>query len=240
MHDRTLVAVVAVVLVGSVFVSPVAGATGVEDPDEPKIHVEMTSDGDATVSLVSVYDLGDEDEQASFESLEEDEEAQDDLRDRFTERMESVAENSGHDGEAVIDDASIEIQSEDGYGVVTVAVTWSGLAEADGETLVLTEPFASGFELDRQLVITGPDDATIESTSPDSDEKDSAQASWDADTDLDGFELVISLEDGESDTVAETDSEDEEEAADGLPGFGIGAALVALVAALGIASRRIH
>ena len=110
MYNRFLVAVVAIVLVGSVFVSPVAGATGVEDPDEPKIHVEMTSDGDATVSLVSVYDLGDEDEQASFESLEEDEEAQDDLRDRFTERMESVAENSGHDGEAVIDDASIEIQ----------------------------------------------------------------------------------------------------------------------------------
>ncbi|RQG98588.1 DUF7345 domain-containing protein [Natrarchaeobius oligotrophus] len=240
MYNRFLVAVVAVVLVGSVFVSPVVGATSVEDADEPKVQVEMTSDGDATVSLVSIYDLGDEDEQTSFELLAEDEEAQDDLRDRFTERMESVAENSGHDGEAVIDDASIEIRSEDGYGVVTVVVTWSGLAEGDGEMLVLTEPFVSGFELDRQLVITGPDDATIESTSHDPDEKDSTQVSWDPDTDLDGFELVISLEDAESDTVAETDSEDEEETADGVPGFGIGVALVALVAGLGIASRRLH
>jgi len=237
MYSRLVVAIVAVVLAGSLVVTPAAGATAVENTDEPMVHVAVDSDGDATVSLVSVYDLTDDDEQAAFESVAEDEEAQGDMRDRFADRMESVAENAGYEGEDVIDDSSVEIHSEEGHGVVTLSVSWGSLAEIDGETLVLTEPFASGFELDRQLVITGPDGTAIESASHDPDVDDGAHVSWDAGTDLDGFELTISLEDSESDTVTETESEDDEETADEVPGFGIGAALVALVAILGIGAR---
>lgn len=234
------VATVAVVslLLASAVAAPAAGASGVDGVDEPALHVAVTADGEATISLLTVHDLTDDDERSAFESLEDDEQAQRELRDRFEDRMESVAEGSAEDGAAAITDASIEVRSEDERGIVAVSVTWDDFADVDDGTLVVAEPFASGFEADRRLVVTGPDGSTIESAAPDPTATDGARASWAAGTDLDGFEVVISLDaDGGHDAGAD---ESAEGAVDGTPGFGAGAALAVLGLGLGAATTRVR
>ena len=252
MRSASLVlGVVTIVFVG-LLGAPVAHAAGTGvtaagpgDTDESSLVVELTADGDATVSLVTVYDLTDEDEQQAFQSLQDDDEATDELRDRFAERMASVATSTGADGDAVITDESIDLRIDDDRGVVTVSVTWTGLATVENDTLVLTEPFASGFETDRQLVVTGPDDSTVEATSHEPVEVDAASVWWDAETDLNGFELVLSLDDETDDAEAVEDDgptedepveDDAEETAgaDGVPGFGLVVAVLAIGSGLGL------
>ncbi|APW99043.1 hypothetical protein CHINAEXTREME_15235 [Halobiforma lacisalsi AJ5] len=231
------IAVVAVasLLLASVLVTPVAATTGIEDPDESTVHVAVETTGDATVSLVTVYELSDETERAAFESLENDESAQHELRDRFAERMASVADGVGEDGATTITDESIDVRTEGERGIVTVSVTWTDFAETDGDTLVVAEPFASGFEADQPLVVAGPDGSTIERVSHEPDEESEHRASWDAGTDLSGFEMAFSLEG--VDTEADGETETGAGAGDKLPGFGVGVALVAIVAGVGLARR---
>ena len=242
MRSASLVlGVVTIVFVG-LLGAPVADAAGAGETDESSLVVELTDDGDATVSLVTVYDLTDEDEQQAFQSLQDDDEATDELRDRFAERMASVASSTGADGEAVITGKSIDLRTDDDRGIVTVSVTWVGLATVEDDTLVLTEPFASGFETDRPLVVTGPDGSTVDATSHEPVEIDAASAWWDAETDLNGFELVLSLDDeaaddeeiGDDDPVEDDDAAEETAAADGVPGFGLVVALLAVGSALGL------
>lgn len=231
MRRELFVLVVVLLAIGGAFVSPVAGATAVEEADEPSLHVAMTANGDATVSLVSVYELADEDERKAFESLEDDEGTQRELLDRFEDRMQSVADGVD-DGEATVTRNGIDIRTEDDRGVVTSSVTWEGFAELEGDTLVVTEPFASGFEPDRPLVVTGPDGSAIVSTSHEPAVEADAQVVWKAGTDLNGFELVVSIEPDGSADEAET-SEVADETADGLPGFGAVASVAAIAVGLG-------
>lgn len=227
MYRSVLIVAVISLLLGSVVVSPVAAGGSGDDVAEPMVHVDVSADGDATVSLVSVYELTDDDERNAFESLEEDEEAQQEFRDRFSDRMESVAESVGEDGASAITDESISVRTEGEFGIVTVSVGWTGFAEVDGETLIVTEPFASNFEADRQLVIAGPEDASIESTSHEPLDEKTNQASWEAGAELDGFEMVISLEHSESDETSVGSN-------DAVPGFGVIPAVITITVGLGM------
>lgn len=235
MHRPALIVVVISVLLGGAVITPSAAGSSVEEVDDPMVHVDVSADGDATVSLVTVYELSDDDERSAFESLQEDEEAQHELRDRFSERMGSVAESVDGDDASAITDESIDVRTEGEYGIVTLSVEWADFAEADGETLVVTEPFASGFEAEHQLVIAGPDDASIESTSHDPVVEEVNQASWEGGTELDGFEMVISVEDTGSDGTGDSDNGTSSESDDEIPGFGVVAVVIAIVVGLGIA-----
>lgn len=247
MRSASLVlGVVTIVFVG-LLGAPVADAAGAGETDEPSFVVELTADGDATVSLVTIYDLSDEDERQAFQSLQDDDEATDELRDRFAERMASVATSTGAEGEAVITDESIELRTDDDRGIVTVSVTWIDLATVEDGTLVLTEPFASGFETDRQLVVTGPDGSTVDETSHEPVEMDAESAWWDAEMDLNEFELVLSLDDEtagdeeaedddpieDDDPVEDDDTAEETAAGDEMPGFDLVVSLLALGSVLG-------
>lgn len=229
MHRSVVIILVSSLLIGGLVAGPVSAANTSEEFDEPMIYVDVSADGDATVSLVSVYEFEDDDEheQSAFESLEEDEEAQAEFRDRFGERMESVADSTGQDGESVIGGESISIQTTDEYGVVTVAVEWDDFAEVDGEDLIVTEPFASGFETEQTLVIAGPDNSSIKSISHEPVSEEQTQASWEGGTDFDGFELVFSVDD-DSSTGNSSESDDQ------VPGFSLIPGIVAVIAALGI------
>ncbi len=252
MYRSVVVVAVVSLLVGSVVLVPIAGADGVEtveEAEEPMVHVAVATNGDATVSLVSVHELTDEDERTAFESLEDDEDARHELRDRFGDRMERVADDVGDDGAESITDASIDVRTDDDRGIVTLSVTWEGLAAVEDEALVVTEPFASGFESDRPLVVAGPDGSTVVATAPEPAVEDDAHASWEPGTDLDGFEVVLSLEDGESGvadgSVGDGDVDDPSDGAvegttDELPGFGVVTAVVALIAGVGAMARSVR
>lgn len=224
---RTLavVGVVSLLLVSGV-AAPVAGSNGTDADrvDYPAVHVDLEADGDATVSLVSTYDLTDDDERDAFETLREDDTSQAEILDRFADRLDGVASDVevDVDRDMTVTAESVDVRTtDDDRGIVTLAVNWTGLAAVEDETIVLAEPFSSGFESDRTLVVVPPDGATVESATPDPTSHDDGQVTWDGITDLDGFEATISLEGSGSD-----------DSSDGVPGFGPVVAVVALALCL--------
>lgn len=225
--------VVALLLV-SALATPVAAASD-GNSDEPALHVDLEANGDATVSLVSVYDLSDPDERDAFESLSEDESVQDESLERFADRLGTVA--AGIDEEQSVTAESVNVRTDDDRGIVTLSVTWGGVADLEDDTLVLTEPFASGFEPDRTLVVTAPDGATIESTGTETATVAETQATWDPGADLAGFEVTISLADDDATDTVDDDTADgdvSDEDVDGTPGFGATIAVIGVAGALGV------
>ena len=245
---RLVLLVGVTLLIASVAAAGVMEASAAED-DEPAFVVDLEADGDATVTLVSGYDLDDEDERDAFEELRDDEAAQEELADRFEDRLSAVADEAGAavDREMTVASGSTEVRTEDDRGIVAVSVEWTALAGVEDDRLTITEPFASGFELDRPLVVVAPEDATLETTTPDPDSSDDDRASWDEASDLEGFEVSYTLDgdddetdsgdgtadDGEAADDAEEDG-DEPAADDALTGFGLVAVSIALAAVIGI------
>lgn len=225
-----VVAVAAIVLVSAI--APAAGAGGTVEPDEPALVIELDADGDATVTLVSVYDLEDDDERAAFEDLRTDDDTRQELADRFADRMAGIAENAAaaSDREMTVSGGTTDVRVENDRGIVTVSVEWSNLAAVEDDSLIVTEPFASGYEADRQLIIAGPDGATLETSSPAPDEVAGATATWTAGTELAGFETAYEL--------GEDTSETDAGGVESLPGFGVVAGLLGLMSVVAVAATR--
>ena len=225
--NRTIATVLAGLVVCSLAVTPVAGAQ--QSDTEPSLLVELDDSGDAQVTLTMTYDLDTDEEADAFESLEGDEEAQATVLDRFEGNMQSVADTASDrtDRTMAVTGQSVSADRQDDVGVLSMTVEWTNFAATDGDDLVVTEPFASGYETDRPLTIVAPDGYQVSDATPAPDSESDGTATWDAGTDLDGFEVVLS-----ADGDAATGADDTGDADDDLPGFGIGTALTAL---LGIA-----
>ena len=151
-RELATVGVISLLLV-SAFALPVAASStnSSESVEESAVHVDLEADGDATVSLVSIYDLTDSDERDAFETLREDESAQEALLDRAADRFDSVATNAegNVEREMTVSAESTDVSVSGDRGIVTLSVTWEGLAAVEDDTLVVTEPFTSGFDADR-------------------------------------------------------------------------------------------
>ena len=225
--------VLAGLVVCSLAAAPVAGAQ--QSDTEPSLTVEVDESGNAMVTLTLTYDLDSEEEADAFQSLEGDEDAQADALDRYEGNMQSVADTASDrtDRSMAVTGQSVSVERQDDVGVLSMTVEWTNFAAADGDDLVVTEPFASGYETDRSLTIVAPDGYQASDATPTPDSESDGTATWDAGTDLDGFEVVLSA-DGE----AAADADDAGDADDDLPGFGIGAALAALMGATLLARRR--
>ena len=100
----------------------------------------------------------------------------------------------------------------------------------------MTEPFASGFEPDREFTLVVPDGHVITSASPEADRIEETSATWNAGATLEAFEIVAeaqSADDTGGTNGGETEGETpDSENVDDSPGFGA----VAAVAALSIGS----
>ncbi|SFS64976.1 DUF7345 domain-containing protein [Halostagnicola kamekurae] len=206
MRSRLAALCIASILLSSGIAAPVAGSSAshdgptLEDGAESTLHINLSEGGDATVTLVTGYNFTQADERDAFESLREDEGAQSDLLERFTGRLQSVAAAVDNDSEQAVSEHSVDLRTTDERGLAAFSVTWDGLATVDDRTLTVTEPFASGFETDRTVVLEGPANATLESASHDPTVETDNRATWDAGTDFDGFEAVLSLPTEDSDT----------------------------------------
>lgn len=213
-----LVALVVVGLMGSA----AEGAT-------EEFRVELDASGDADVAVTYTYDLETDSERAAFEERQENATAREELATRFENRLVSVAADAADatGREMAVTDASAEVRTADGVGVVTLSVRWSGLAAVDGDRLTVTEPFASGFEPNWTFTVTAPDGYAVTAATPEPSSSGPATASRAAGTSLRGFELVAAPSDGDDGDT------------DGLgAGFGAGIAAAALVAAALLARRR--
>jgi PGF-CTERM protein len=228
-------AVVATAATSATAAAAVADADGQADAPEPSLYVDLNADGSARVRLTLTYDLDDEDEATAFRSLRNDAETKRDTKRRFHDRMRSVAADSSNvTGRAMsVTDPAIEVTTTDGVGVVRLSVTWNGLAATGDGKLVVTEPFASGFETDRRVVVEVPDGYGVESASPGADATGDGRRVWAAGTDLTGFRLVASTGAGGTATGDAVDDTGRL-----VPGFGPLAALLALAGAVLLFRRR--
>jgi PGF-CTERM protein len=228
-HSVASVALAAL-LACSLAVAPVAASQQSQDA-ERSVVVELAEDGDAVVTVTSTYDLTSDEEQQAFESLRNDEAARENASQRYAERLQMVAENANDEVDREMrvpaDSADVSLEQRGDVGVVRLSATWENLAAVDGDRLVVTEPFASGYETDRPVVVVAPDGYEITNATPSPDSEGDATATWAAGTSLDGFEATMEASGGAGG-----------DAADGLPGFGIGVALLSILAALALAVRR--
>lgn len=197
----TIVAAVTAAAVLGALVAP--GIAAADEPGtEPAVEtgssfvVTPDTEGNAAVALVLTYDLADDADKAAFEELRQNSE---NVTDRFGDRLSRISDRTATETgrEMRVSNVQADITSSDGTGVVRLSATWTNLAAVDGNRLVVSEPFASAFQLDRPFVIVAPDgytvaDATVEAdaTTP-ANGTTTASAVWDAGTDLSGFSATL-------------------------------------------------
>lgn len=238
-------------LVGVVGAGSAAAPAADAPPDDPSsaLIVDLEADGDATVIVTQSFDLADDADREAFEALRNNETKRDRLERRTATRLERVADGASNetDRTMTIDgaEASFETTDDGERGRVEIAVTWRNLAAVDGEALRVDEPFASGFDPDRAFVVRPPDGYALTEATPEPATADGDRLTWTADASLEGYEVRLSpADDGEGGADADADGTTDDEPggdatpeADGLPGFGVVAALVALAGAA-VARRR--
>lgn len=185
-------AVVVVLVAGTVAATVPAGAVH-ESGD--RLTVRLEADGDAEVIVEETFDLSVDEERAAFQRLEENATAREQRRERFADRLREAATAAGEatDREMAVSDPSIEVaRTGEGTGVLRLRARWTNLAAVesgeDGRALVVTEPFAGGFEMNRTLAVRGPDGFTRAGASPRPQVARKNVAMWGPGEDLDGFE----------------------------------------------------
>ena len=238
-HTLLTTVALSVLLVGAA-VAP-AGATQTTDASDPSLTVDLAADGDARVTLVSTFDLDDGSEQAAFDELRTNETARGAYEARQTDRWAAVANSTANrtGREMSVSNGSLSLSRTDSTGVATFSLTWAGLATVDNGMLTLDEPFASGFDPDRQFVVVLPERYELDSVSPGPTNSSDGRLVYEADAELDGLSVVASstaVSDG-TPVDSPTPSAVGTSAGSG-PGFGVGGALAALAAAGLLAGRR--
>jgi PGF-CTERM protein len=232
----TALALATLLLIGSA--GPITASHGAQ----PSFAVDLQADGDATVTITCTYDLDDDSEQTAFEKLQTNDSATAALEQRFQNRLATITENrTGR--EMSVQSASATRTSESSTGIVELSVQWRGLAATTDDGLVVSEPFASGFEPNRQFTLVMPDGYEVSSTAPAADETGDGQLTLASGTALDGFEVVVqqspdATASGGDDSEATTDSVEPDATSSDGPAFGVVAALAALLTGAGLAVRR--
>lgn len=211
--------VVCALLVVAVAAAPAAGH------GEPRAEflVDLDASGDATVYVTLTYDLHSEAEREAFRELQGNETARDAAAERFENRMTAVAADASEatGREMAVADADVEVVETVDAGLLTLSITWEGLAAVDGDRLTVTEPFSSGFDPGMTFTVVVPEGYEIVSATPEPSDRLQTKASWDRNATFDGFEAVAAPSDDEDGGDGGTDGVG--------TGFGVVIALGALL-----------
>ncbi len=218
-----------------------AGAARMDDAPEPSLTVDLAADGDARVTLLSTFDLDDGSERAAFDDLRTNETARNAYRARYTDRWASVASDTANrtGREMAVTNSSLALSRTDATGVASFSLTWEGLATAEDGVVTLDEPFASGFDSDRQLVVALPESYRLESVSPGPANSSDSRLVYAADAELDGLSVVASAAPAPHGTPAPSPTVTSVGTTSGNgPGIGAVGSLIALATAGLLAGRR--
>lgn len=207
-----------------------------------ELVVSLETDGDATVTKVTKYNLSNDTQRRTFERLESNETARQQRVDAYRDYLAEGAAIARQrtDRDVAVGEVTVNLTRRNGTGVVRLRGRWSNVAAVDGPHVVLTEPFASGLPVNRTLVVRGPDGYVRVHTQPSPARALRNQASWGQATDLSGFTAVFRDPDAATATATATQSPVPETptpgpvTTDGLLRL-VGAASVAAVPALLVA-----
>jgi hypothetical protein len=225
-----LVAAPAVASTGTV--SPTAPTD--ELPPEPAFVVALDADGSAQVTLVITFDLTTDSEQEAFESLRANTTSREQRTDRFAAQMQAIAARAENTTGRPMEvrDPAITFTTKNDTGVVGLSVRWTDLATQEDDRLVLREPFASGFDVDRRFQVVGPDGYGLAAVTPSPTTRTKNSATWAAERDFEGFEATFASEWDETtgDRQERTaGTSDDGGSSAGAPGFGIEVAALAVL-----------
>lgn len=228
-----------VILAGILVVSLLTTAPTAAAAPTSSFTVDIHENGSADVAVTYTFDLETDSEQAAFQELRDNQSARAATAMRFEERLAAVAANTADrtGRQMSVGNATTDVSTDGSTGVVTLAVTWQGLAAVDGDSLVMTEPFASEFDPDRRFVITLPEGYTAAVT-PAADIQEDGRLTWDSGTSLDGFELTASAESASNEESASNGDTTGTSSGSG-PGLGLVAGVIGLVT-VGLLGRRIQ
>lgn len=217
-----------VLIAALVAIGTLAAPVAASDAPSVGLTVELAADGTAQVTFVSHHDLESDEEREAFGSLRDDADARERVRQRFEDRLASVAADAAAatGREMAVSDVTVELLTTDdgATGVVVLSATWTGFAAVEGDRLVVTEPFASGFMADRPVTVVPPDGYALASVSLEPSNADGPGVTWAAGTDLTGFEATFAPDEGD-----DAERDEPGDVSESMPGFGVGAGVVALV-----------
>lgn len=227
-----------VALLGVVPVATAAPATGTNAtqaeaiPNESAFVVALGADGSARTTLAVTFDLQTDSERAAFDRLRENTTAREVRRDQFATRLRGIADRADATTERdmTVRNASVSFAERGSTGVVALSATWERLAAREGDRLVVSDPFDSGFSADRTFRVVGPDDYELATVTPSPTDRTRTAATWDGGTTFDRFTANFAPAGGAPGKAGTADGDGQQTgtAASG-PGFGVGVALLALL-----------
>lgn len=212
-------ALIAIVVITSLSIAAVPASASSATADASAFVVALDAEGNADVTLRLPVDIGAAPDQETIQRIERNHST---VAEEFRDRLSRVAERtqSATGRSMQVSAASVHVSAGESTTIVELTATWEGLAAVDGDRIVMTEPFASGFRPSQRFVVRAPEGYTIASTTPDPDERLDGAVAWSAGSDLGDFRVEFAPDDG---TNGDTTT------AGPMPGFGLGVAVAALL-----------
>lgn len=178
-----------VVVSGSSAGGALAGPNQVSDQPETDnsiTRIEVDADGSATWTITVRTRLETDDDQAAFETFQEDFEANRSrylgpFRDNIRTVVESASNDTGREMRATNFSAETDIQAVPRrWGVVSYEFAWSNFSAVRSESVVVGNVFQSGFFIAENdtLQIVAPDGQQFQSVDPAPDSIDNGTATW--------------------------------------------------------------
>lgn len=235
---------VALAVVAGVIACVVVAPAGASHDTGDQFIVQLTGNGDAEIILEETYNLSVEEDREAFERLAENETARDQRRMEFGNRLQEAMRRSVNETgrEMSVSDPAMNVtQVDDETGVLHIRAHWRGLAavvtQDDTRFVVVTEPFAGGFSVNRSLIVRGPEGYTRADTSPPPGVARKNLAIWDPDKNLEGFEAAFAGPTGTATDGSAGDNGGERtaRASPDATGVFLGAAALALIPAVIVA-----
>lgn len=241
----TVVSILAVALLLSISVTPVAGqlnstaSTSVEDTDTVNLlypsdgsimELHLITSADDTIRLVRVQklNLSDPELKSVFVETQNATERKQDAAQRYENQIKSIAsdDDSSNASDVHSSQVSLYTYQHNGteWGAAEYSVAWDNIATVDGNTVSLTEPLGGDITESRNaVVLVGPEGSTVTETSVEpnveTDRKNSV--AWEKRTNMSGFEATVTLDSNDSGLQSGPE--------DSVPGFTSLTALISLV-----------
>lgn len=185
---------------------PLVATAHSEHSTNEAVELRMEENGTADVTLRFTYNLSNTAEQKAFNELNQNESFKQEIRDETTGLLRDAVSSYSNelDRTTSIKDSRIELTTVGSTGVVEVSATWTNLASVENSTIRLTQPFASGFNADRDVILYIPDGYGAVSVTPDETVKQTTSEGefdnrlvWDQDESFEGFEVQLAEEDNQ-------------------------------------------
>lgn len=185
--------IIAIVLMLLIATSGPLIVAGADDSPTEEMNIILDEDGETTLTVTFTYDLTSDAEDNAYQEMVNDEEARQNLKDRFFDRVSIIAAMTSDRVDRDVTVTGIDVDfgtnEDDKIGVIQFSARFENLAETSGGTVTLSEPFASGFETTHEFTVTGPDGFELTSVTPSPVQMSDTQATWSAGSDLTGFEI---------------------------------------------------